>query len=525
MLKKYLFILQYVLLILLLSSFISQAQEPSFSLKKLMMPGEVHRTHAKFEHECDSCHGASTETSANSLCLDCHKVIAQDLLESTGFHGHAPLVKNQDCQACHSEHLGREGDIVNFDADHFDHSVADFQLDGRHIGVTCQSCHLADKKFSEAPQECVACHLKDDKHNGAFKQSCADCHTTQQWNKTTFDHGSTDFVLLGQHQQTSCNACHPDQSYFDTPKECVSCHVLNDVHSGNNGTECKSCHQAQSWQKISFDHSADTDFALLGGHANVSCNACHTSPVFDKKPGNTCVDCHKNDDQHRGLNGTNCQACHTEVNWSETSFDHNTDTEFRLNGAHSELACTNCHQLGSKHKIIGKTCVSCHLKDDAHNGQLGNTCENCHNESNWTKELKFDHELSNFPLLGMHAIATCDSCHATPQFHDAKTACINCHENDDFHNKTLGSNCASCHNPNDWMLWQFDHSLQTDFPLEGEHQGLSCQACHTTKATDKVEQDSACYACHAQDDKHQGRFGRNCQSCHVATGFNEIRIK
>lgn len=526
MFKKYLITLRYALLLqVLMLSFAALGQEQGFSLKKLMMPGDLHQTHAKFEHECDSCHGASTDTSSNSLCLDCHKEVAKDLQGSQGFHGRSVVVKDAECQDCHSEHLGRDGDIVNFDADHFDHSLTDFKLDGSHSGVACQSCHADNKKFTEAPQACVGCHLVDDKHKGAFEQSCGDCHSTQKWNESSFDHDSTNFALLGKHQQTSCNACHPDQKYPGTPQEYVSCHILNDVHGGINGKDCKSCHQQKDWQDLVFDHNADTDFALIGSHINVSCNACHSGPVFDEKPANTCVGCHKNDDQHRGLNGTNCKVCHSETKWSETDFDHNADTEFKLHGKHSDLSCASCHQLGSNKKLSRNSCIDCHSKDDAHKGQLGNKCDTCHSDSDWSKQVRFDHELSNFPLIGMHSIATCGSCHASPQFHDAPGACINCHENDDFHERTLGSDCASCHNPNDWLLWQFDHSSQTQFPLEGAHQGLTCSACHSTIADEKVEQDSACYACHAQDDKHQGRFGQNCQSCHVASGFAEIRIK
>lgn len=503
-----------------------QEQQPGFSFKKLMMPGELHRTHAKFEHECDSCHGtSSTDSSAKSLCLDCHKDIATDLTGALGFHGRSALVKTGECQACHSDHLGREGDIVNFDIDHFDHSLSDFQLDGGHLGLTCKACHAEDKKFRDTPTECVSCHLKDDRHKGAFKQSCADCHTTQKWKDSSFDHDSTDFALLGKHQQTSCKACHPDQKYVGTPKECVSCHIINDVHGGNNGKECKSCHQQQDWQKIIFDHNTDTDFSLHGGHVDVSCHACHIRPVFTEKPGNTCVDCHKNDDQHRGLNGTNCKVCHAETHWSDTNFEHNSDTDFELQGKHIDLSCTSCHPLGSNHNQARKACIDCHSKDDVHKGQLSHQCDTCHNQIDWPDKVRFDHELSNFPLVGMHAIASCGSCHAAATFHDAKSACIDCHLNDDFHERTLGADCASCHNPNDWLLWQFDHGLQTTFPLEGAHEGLSCSACHIEAAKNKVEQDSACYACHAQDDKHQGKYGRQCKTCHLATDFAQIRVK
>ena len=43
----------------------------------------------------------------------------------------------------------------------------------------------------------------------------------------------------------------------------------------------------------------------------------------------------------------------------------------------------------------------------------------------------------------------------------------------------LGDACEECHNPNAWSLWMFDHNKQTEFELEGKHEGLECKACHT----------------------------------------------
>jgi hypothetical protein len=30
-------------------------------------------------------------------------------------------------------------------------------------------------------------------------------------------------------------------------------------------------------------------------------------------------------------------------------------------------------------------CVSCHVKDDVHNGEFGTQCERCHVTANWKK--------------------------------------------------------------------------------------------------------------------------------------------
>ena len=51
------------------------------------------------------------------------------------------------------------------------------------------------------------------------------------------------------------------------------------------------------------------------------------------------------------------------------------------------------------------------LGDDVHKGQVGKKCERCHNQSGWTKEVFFDHDLARFPLIGIHAITPCEECH------------------------------------------------------------------------------------------------------------------
>ena len=76
-------------------------------LEKLLMPGELSRAHVKEEATCDKCHDNSDKSRQRQLCLDCHKDVAADVAAKAGFHGRAAA--QAQCNACHSEHKGRDG--------------------------------------------------------------------------------------------------------------------------------------------------------------------------------------------------------------------------------------------------------------------------------------------------------------------------------------------------------------------------------------------------------------------------------
>jgi len=499
-------------------------EESGFTLKKLLMPGKLIQGHAKNEAECRSCHEKFSNKTQSGLCLDCHEQIAEDFEERSGFHGLKQNLMDSQCVSCHSEHEGRDADIMNIDTDRFEHKWTNFELKGKHLGAECQQCHSADKKYRDTPNRCLSCHQENNPHNGAFSEECQDCHTEETWDKTRFAHNDVGYALKGRHEQTECAACHPANSYNSTPDDCFSCHVLSDVHNGANGELCADCHTENDWNKITFNHDIDTEFKLRAAHKKASCNSCHKDTDFDKAIKSSCVSCHKFNDVHAGKNGSDCQQCHVETQWKKVSFSHTKNTDFKLEGKHADLLCESCHR-GEIDDPLESQCISCHKLDDVHKQQQGTKCESCHNPEGWQDEVRFNHELTSFPLLGMHALASCQSCHLTREYIDTKSECIDCHDPDSGHGAALGKECGNCHNPNDWKLWLFDHNLQTDFKLDGEHQNLSCNSCHDKPAKKKVIRAKTCVSCHLGDDKHGGRFGRQCERCHTTNSFSEIRLQ
>jgi hypothetical protein len=101
--------------------------------------------------------------------------------------------------------------------------------------------------------------------------------------------------------------------------------------------------------------------------------------------------------------------------------------------------------------------------------------------------------------------------------------CDSCHKSDDVHKLTLGIHCGTCHNPNGWRIWKFDHNTQTDYKLDGAHVKLNCKACHHEAVTDKIRLPKACGSCHKGDDVHNGGFGPQCERCHTTDSFKDIR--
>ena len=493
------------------------------TLESLIMPGDVFSGHADVESECSSCHKPFNRSHQRTLCLDCHDDVAGDIDSGTGFHGKSDVARIDECATCHTDHEGRNADIVGLEEDKFDHALTDFELLGKHLETTCLKCHEADDKHRDAPSECFACHVEDDVHKESVGTDCGECHSATGWKEVEFDHDSTDYPLVGKHADAACIDCHESEVFSEPPQNCYGCHAADDEHDGRSGEKCETCHNPVSWTDTSFDHSRDTDFALLGSHARLTCGDCHSEDPFADEIDTACVSCHLEDDEHDGHHGTECEKCHTSDEWPAIHFDHDVDTDFRLSGAHRDVACADCHVEPIFTTSPGTTCSSCHLDDDPHDGKQGTRCDDCHTETSWKDVPMFDHDLTRFPLLGEHANVECDDCHETKVFADAGMDCVDCHRDDDPHDGRFEDNCQSCHNPVAWDLWLFDHNAQTDFVLDGAHLDVACDDCHRSSLASMQKTGSGCGDCHRADDVHDGEFGTDCGRCHGNESFKDVR--
>ncbi len=401
----------------------------------------------------------------------------------------------------------------------------------------CKKCHTP---FSRDTQEalCRNCHERIEEdvktrsgYHGRLADTagslrCALCHAEHngrsadimKLDRDTFEHTRTDFPLKGAHILVSCSSCHlEDHKRRDAGSDCVDCHRVDDHHGSHLGNQCADCHDEIAWEAAQFDHST-TEFALVGAHRNTACSSCHKTNRYNEAP-RTCLACHRQDDVHQARHGEDCRKCHNAQSWSNTSFDHAEDTGFALAGRHAALRCNHCHTEIGKKNELSTACVDCHRAGDVHQKSLGVDCAKCHTAEGWLAEVRFDHELTRFPLVGLHGSVACEQCHLTQKFADAPLACIECHAADDAHEGVMGPACADCHNPNEWDAWIFEHEPRTGYRLDGAHEGLQCKACHTRDPVSRVIQPNTCNACHSQDDVHAGRFGIRCTRCHTTESF------
>jgi hypothetical protein len=280
---------------------------------------------------------------------------------------------------------------------------------------------------------------------------------------------------------------------------------------------------------------------LISGHAReeANCGACHQS--FAKEAQDAlCLDCHKeisaDIDGNLGLHGrsyqaeSGCKECHSDhlgrdaniTPLNEDSFDHQL-TDFELQGAHTQLACSSCHQQDKLWKETPLQCAECHEEAEPHRGALGKECADCHSEQGWEKA-EFDHSATEFPLRGMHQETQCAACHPAQRYENTPMQCSSCHTLNDVHGGKRGQDCAMCHVDTGWEETQFEHSQKTDFVLRGVHADLQCQSCHSGTDMKQVLGET-CIACHDGDDVHNSRNGENCADCHSNDSWQKANFK
>ena len=248
---------------------------------------------------CASCHLGEVYKGVGKDCNSCHAI--QDV-HQTRF--------GPNCSSCHTETAWKPAK--------FDHDTqSKFPLKGAHVTAACSSCH-GETVLVKIDTSCFSCHAKQDVHKAQLGQQCGTCHTASAWKAdVVFDHGLTRFPLSGMHAVVACEGCHASPAFQDAELSCASCHAKEDSHQGRFTARCESCHSANGWTRVSFDHGKQTRFALTGKHAKTACYACHTQKnVQDASLPETCFSCHAKEDVHRGAFGRNCAQCHDTSDFS-----------------------------------------------------------------------------------------------------------------------------------------------------------------------------------------------------------------
>jgi hypothetical protein len=442
---------------------------------------------------CRSCHRAQFQRTGaagrirkadrsqswlglETACASCHVDPHQGRLDTR-------------CETCHDMRGWKP-------APRFDHARTAFPLTGKHAAVACIACHTTgglatahDAKPAPmvafgpvAHDDCSSCHR--DPHAGRFGAACARCHASttsfRMLKAGGFDHDRTRYPLRGRHASVACAACHvPGAKTSQRPSfgSCNSCH--SDPHGGQAtvagvATDCASCHTVQGFTPSTFTvaQHTNTEYPLLGAHANVRCGQCHTKQSTRTTAGaariplrpahDRCASCHR--DPHagrfspgsaRGRKG-DCLDCHTMNALLPARYDaamHAT-AEFRLEGAHRAVACAACHgglaaaaSTPARARALAfqderRACANCHA--GVHGKQFDErpdrgACQACHGQEAFTPATRFDHHTdSRFRLEGVHERIPCASCHPSRRGADGTVSVVY---------RPIPHRCEDCHAP------------------------------------------------------------------------------
>jgi len=385
--------------------------------------------------------------------------------------------------------------------------------------------------------------LSQQSPHGEIAYACSECHDTESWKLVEkgrqFRHEETGYPLSGAHARAACTLCHQTKVFSQVATACQDCH--RDAHAGELGQACADCHDTQRWDiRTAFrERHMGTLFPLLGGHARVDCEACHSAAPprqFTLVPTD-CVACHTADYRaattpaHSGT-PVACQTCHNGASetWTRTNFSH--PARFPLSGAHASLACADCHKGPAS--TVSADCYDCHRQDyegtrDPNHVRAGfpTACAACHTTSSWNDAV-FNHFTTGFALEGQHRNVACAECHKTG-YAGTPRACYSCHKADydatsDPRHSTAGfpTTCENCHTASGWGTASFDHN-STGFALTGLHRNVACADCHRNGYAGTPR---ACYSCHkadydaTNDPKHSSAgFPTTCENCHTTSGW------
>jgi len=124
-------------------------------------------------------------------------------------------------------------------------------------------------------------------------------------------------------------------------------------------------------------------------------------------------------------------------------------------------------------------------------------------------ELAFDHISTGFPLTGMHARVSCESCHMDGIFRGTPRECRSCHARgsrfsatvppeDMVHNLNQLTECDQCHRAAGWTVAHFEHLGITS----------GCNLCHVSGGDGRAP---------PNDEIHAKIMGADCSECHHST--------
>ena len=218
----------------------------------------------------------------------------------------------------------------------------------------------------------------------------------------------------------------------------------HDLHVGEMGMECETCHKGVTESKSGSDDML---------------------PVMDD-----CGECHDVSD--------NCAMCHSTPD-DPQPLPKITNVVSKFNhSAHisKDISCETCHEGVS----VSKEASSRHMPDIVVCMDM-DACMNCHDGIQADKSCSVCHEHPDGPLPADHIFPAWKKQHGDQARMDNAEACMMCHER---------NSCQECHQGDN--LWPRVHSLGYEYRhgVDVRSNRMECASCH--------EDRSFCIACHEE---------------------------
>lgn len=219
-------------------------------------------TGAHVSTPCADCH--ATSRAIRRDCVSCHEDFHRGRL-------------SQSCDRCHSSASFRLTRPIEL------HRLTRFPLTGMHVLADCTECHRrgSERKWTDAPIACFACHEQDYRRPGIFPvhagtattdplpRDCSLCHRAVAWvpalgplsqatsgvmsalSAAPPNHDLRFPISFGVHRTAACPDCHASPS---APRavRCIGCHAHDPARLiaehkkpvATDGAACMSCHLA-----------------------------------------------------------------------------------------------------------------------------------------------------------------------------------------------------------------------------------------------------------------------------------------
>ena len=297
----------------------------------------------KFSHgnhiivQCNGCHPrfphrkTGTERPTMKGCFDCHGLR----------HGSMGIIAKDNCDACHVTPKWRLRPAFHTPdwAEKPHVAPANAALNTR-----CMRCHKSG--------DCVVCHESRnidwtpktgwdyDSNNGC--QACHGSSTLLKQDAGSVKSFQIDGIDSSVHRSNTCQQCHPDYRYDDTPG-------VTKLWSINAGIACATCHQNSDKPELrapvaEYNKSIHAQKILDGNYDSATCGSCHGGHfIYSTKTEAGKLRMH-------GSAYRTCARCKQHGTDYATYNDYYHGRAYK-NGAADAPACWQCH---TAHKTLPK---------------------------------------------------------------------------------------------------------------------------------------------------------------------------